>query len=458
VSTVSRNRSSATTASPTADSTRRQAAPASWWSIPPSRAARTKVYHYRTTNCPGHPDRGVRAETRDRGLLAGVVFAVLFAQVSLYPDIPALVGALGATPAEWGGDVDSVLDAGKWFLTAEFLGFVLFAGLWGAASDAAGRRRRFVVAGALLGAAGYLAVALVPRTGLPYATVLGLRFLQGAATIGAFSLSVTALMDMPGGHGHNMGAAGLAIGAGTALGAPVGGRLYAAGPLVPLYTAAGGLVVVAALAALARDDAPTARGGVRGAVTVLRARPGLAVPYAVGFVDRMTAGFFALVGTVYFRAELGLSPIATGLLLGAFFAPFALLQYPFGRLSDRVGRAGPVALGSLAYGLAVVGVYLAPTVALTAVGMVVVGVLGALMAPATMALVTDLAGERRGVAMAGFNVFGSLGFLAGVVGGATLAVRSGFGVAFGAVGLAEAAIALAALPALLRLGPAGRPA
>jgi MFS family permease len=392
-------------------------------------------------------------DSRDRALLAGVVFAVLFAQVSLYPDIPALVSALGGTPAAWGGDVDAVLSAGKWFLTVEFLGFVLFAGVWGALSDATGRRRRYVVAGALLGAAGYLAVAAVPALGLPYGAVLGLRFLQGGATIGAFSLAITTLMDLPGGHGRNMGAAGIAIGAGTALGAPLGGQFYGAGPFVPLVVASGSLVVAAALAGLAGDRAPDgARRGVAAAAGLLRERPALGVPYAFGFVDRMTAGFFALVGTVYFRAELGLDAAGTGLMLGAFFAPFALLQYPFGRLSDRVGRVGPIVLGSLAYGGAAVAVFVAPSIPLTAVAMVAVGVLGALMAPATMALVTDLAGDTRGMAMAGFNVFGSLGFLAGIVGGATVAAGAGFGAAFVAVGLAEAAIALLALPALLRLG------
>jgi len=401
----------------------------------------------------------VASDRRDRVLLAGVVFTVLFAQVALYPDIPTLVSALGGTPASWGGNVDAVLSAGKWFLTAEFLGFVLFAGLWGAASDAAGRRRRFVAAGALVGAAGYLAVALVPALGLPYAAVLGLRFLQGAATIGAFSLAVTTLMDLPGGHGRNMGAAGIAIGAGTALGAPVGGQLYALGPFVPLYAASALLVVAAGVALLAEDRAPESdRGGLRAAVDVLRERPQLAVPFAFGFVDRLTAGFFALVGTVYFRTELGLDAAGTGLLLGAFFAPFALLQYPFGRLSDRVGRVLPVAVGSLCYGVAIVCVFLAPSLPLTAAVMVVVGVLGALVAPATMALVTDLAGDARGVAMGGFNVFGSLGFLAGVVGGATVAASGGFGAAFLAVGLSEVAIAVLALPALLRLAPGRGPA
>ena len=398
-------------------------------------------------------------ERRDRVLLAGVVFTVLFAQVALYPDIPALVSALGGTPASWGGNVDAVLSAGKWFLTAEFLGFVLFAGLWGAASDAAGRRRRFVVASAVLGAVGYLAVAIVPALGLPYAAVLALRFLQGAAAIGAFSLAVTTLMDLPGGHGRNMGAAGIASGAGTALGAPVGGQLYALGPFAPLYAASALLVVAASVAWLVEDPAPgSGRGGVRAAVSVLRERPSLGVPFAFGFVDRLTAGFFALVGTVYFRSELGLDAAGTGLLLGAFFAPFALLQYPFGRLSDRVGRVVPVAVGSLCYGVAIICVFLAPSVPLTAAVMVAVGVLGALVAPATMALVTDLAGDARGVAMGGFNVFGSLGFLAGVVGGATVAAGQGFGAAFVVVGLSEAAIALLALPALLRLAPDGAPA
>ncbi|PSQ57723.1 MAG: MFS transporter [Halobacteriales archaeon SW_9_67_25] len=390
---------------------------------------------------------------RDRVALAGVVFAVLFAQVLLYPGIPDLVEALGGTPADWGGDLGAILVAGKWFLAAEFLGFVLFAGLWGAGSDAVGRRTPLVVAGALLGAGGYLALVAVPVAGVPYGAVLGLRFLQGAATIGALSLAITTLMDLPGGHGHNMGAAGIAIGTGTALGAPVGGQLSAVGPLVPLYGAALLLVLAAVLATLRPDRAPGGtRGGVVAAVAGLRARPALGLPYAFGFVDRLTAGFFALVGTVYFRAALGLDPAGTGLMLGLFFAPFALLQYPFGALSDRVGRVGPVALGSVAYGLAIVSVFLAPTLAATGAAMVAVGVFGALVAPATMALVTDIASEReRGVAMGGFNVFGSLGFLAGVVGGATVAARAGFGAAFLAVGAVEVAIAVVALPFLLGL-------
>jgi MFS family permease len=176
------------------------------------------------------------------------------------------------------------------------------------------------------------------------------------------------------------------------------------------------------------------------------------VPYAFGFLDRTAAGFFALVGTLYFRESFGLSAGDTGLVLALFFAPFALLQYPLGALSDRVGRTLPIAGGSAAFGVAVAATGLVPTVALAGAGMVAVGVLGALMSPATMALVGDLVSEdRRGVAMAGFNVAGSVGFLAGILAGGLLADAYGYPAAFVAVGGVEVALAAVAIPALVRL-------
>jgi len=79
--------------------------------------------------------------------------------------------------------------------------------------------------------------------------------------------------------------------------------------------------------------------------------------------------------------------------------------------------------------------------------MVGVGVLGALVAPATMALVTDLADEsERGIAMAGFNLAGSLGFLGGFLLGGTVASSYGYGTAFLVVGGLEIAIAVVTVP------------
>ena len=386
---------------------------------------------------------GVRA-SRDRIVLATTVFVVLFAQVLLYPGVPHLVETLGAT---------TTLDAGTWFLAAEFVGFVLFAAVWGALSDATGRRVPFIAIGAFGGAFGYAALAVLPSfTGVTFEELLVLRFVQGAFTIGAFSLSLTMLMDLGGGHGHNMGAGGIAIGLGTAMGAPVGGGLYGVGPLVPLLAASACLLAAALLAFSVTDRAPACSQSPLAALAEFKRTPALFLPYAFGFIDRLTAGFFAFVGTVYFQARFGVEEAITGVLLACFFAPFALLQYPSGMLSDRIGRVGPIAVGSACFGLAVIGVSLAPSVLLAGTAMALVGVFGALCAPATLALVNDLADEGdRGTAMGGFNVVGSCGFLAGIVGGAAATAAFGFDAAFVIVGLAEVAIALGALPALLGL-------
>ncbi|MFW5984311.1 MAG: MFS transporter [Halobacteria archaeon] len=382
-------------------------------------------------------------EDRDRFALSAVVFVVLFAQILLYPGIAGLVEALGAPPS---------IDAGAVFVAAEFLAYIVFAGVWGALSDSSGRRVPLVVLASALACLAYLALALSPRTGLPFTAVLVVRFVQGAATVGAFSLAVTTLMDLGGGHGRNMGAAGVAIGAGVGFGAPVGGFVYEVGALAPLYVAALLLGIAAVLAVTVEDRAPTGERGIGRAVRRLAEAPALAVPYAFGFVDRLTAGFFALVGTFYFRETFGLGAAETGVTLAFFFAPFALLQYPLGRLSDRVGRVPPVVAGSLAYGVAVFAVVLAPSLSGARAAMLAVGVLGALVAPATMALVTDLSpSDGRGAAMAGFNVAGSLGFLAGVLVGTAVSEAYGYPVAFAVVGGAEVAIAVVALPFLLRL-------
>ncbi|GCF12440.1 MFS transporter [Haloarcula mannanilytica] len=381
----------------------------------------------------------------ERGILAGVIFAVLLAQVLLYPGVDRLVRTLGAT---------TDLNASMWFLAAEFGAFVAFAGVWGALSDATGRRKPFIIGGAATSAVLYALLAWLPSAvSLPFVGVLALRILQGGATIAAFSLSMTMLMDLGGGHGKNMGAAGIAIGSGTALGAPLGGQLYEIQTVLPLYVASILSLVVAVIALLVTDRAPSDdRSGLAATVAGLKRRPTLGVPYAFGFIDRLTAGFFALVGTLYFRETFELGPGETGIMLALFFAPFALLQYPFGVLSDRIGRTVPIVAGSVLYGLTVIGVGQAPSVTIAGAGMVLTGVIGALMAPATMALVSDLASEtERGTAMAGFNIFGSVGFLAGILVGGTVAGAFGYPVAFLVAGGTEVVLAVLALPGLLRL-------
>ncbi|QZY00083.1 MFS transporter [Halobaculum rubrum] len=409
------------------------------------------------------------SDRRERVALALVVYAVLLAQTLVYPGVDLLT-------AEFGG---RGVAGPTLFLAVEFAAFALFAGPWGTLSDRLGERRRLVAVAAGGGAAGYLALAAVAGGGPSFLAALLLRGIQGAMTVGALSLAISALADRSGGNGRNMGVAGIAIGLGTATGAPLGGQLFEIGATVPLYAAAG-LLGIAAAGSLAIPDRPPAptratgdgptadaatdaaagddgshpdHGGLTALLSGLRDRRELAVPYAFAFADRLVAGFFALVGTLYFREAFGLGPGATGLLLAAFFAPFALLQYPFGLLSDRIGRVVPIGAGSAVFGLAVIAVGFAPSVPAVAATMVVVGVLGALMAPATLALVVDLGGEDgRGAAVAGFNAAGSLGFLAGSLVGGAVAAEFGFAAAFVVAGGSEFLLAVATLPALVRLG------
>ena len=398
-------------------------------------------------------------DREDRRRLGAVVLAVLISQVLLYPGVPTLVTALGAP---------SGIDAGTAFLVAEFAAFVAFAVVWGAASDALGRRVPLVVVGAFGGALSYVALAAVPRLGLGFEAALAIRVGGGALTIGAFSLAITMLMDLRGGNGRNMGTAGLAIGLGAAVGSVIGGVLADLDVFYPVYAGAAVLALSGVLAATVDDRTGVDDGNLHGDVdrapdigfrdVLARARetPALLVPFAFGFVDRLTAGFFALVGVYYFQdpETFGLSAAGAGATLALFFVPFALLQAPLGTLSDRIGRFYPVVIGSLAYGIVTIGVGVAPIYPIAAGLMVLVGVCGALMAPATMALVTDLVDpEARGAAMGLFNVFGSLGFLTGfLVGGATTDAF-GYTTAFLAVGGLELAIALTLLPAVRAVAP-----
>jgi MFS family permease len=382
----------------------------------------------------------------DRQRLAIVVWSVLVSQVFLYPGLADTVVALGGA--------DDIL-AGTWFLVAEFAAFVSFATLWGVASDTLGRRTPLVVAGGLGGAASYLAIALSPQLGLGFTAVLVLRGIGGAFTIGAFSLSITKLMDLAGGHGRNMGAAGTAVGIGAALGSVVGGQLAAIGPLVPLYGGAAVLAGAAALAATVPDHNPADGRLLGDLLESVRSRPALFVPFAFGYVDRLTAGFMALAGVAYFREAFGLDAAAAGLTIALFFVPFAVLQYPVGSLSDRIGRFRPVVLGSICYGLTLVAVGLAPTSLLAAGVLVVVGSCGAVVSPTTMALVTDLVpATEHGAAMGGFNVFGSLGMLSGFLVGGVVTDRFGYLSAFLAAGGLEIAIAVVAAGAVRRIAPA----
>ncbi|MQY54016.1 MAG: MFS transporter, partial [Methanosarcinales archaeon] len=81
------------------------------------------------------------------------------------------------------------------------------------------------------------------------------------------------------------------------------------------------------------------------------------------------------------------------------------------------------------------------------------GVFAAMMFPASIALVGDMSPQnKRGAAIGGFNVFGSLGFVAGFSAAGILSDMYGYCTSFIFGGVSEILVALIAIPFLLKLG------
>jgi len=84
--------------------------------------------------------------------------------------------------------------------------------------------------------------------------------------------------------------------------------------------------------------------------------------------------------------------------------------------------------------------------------MIAAGVTAAFKYPPSIALTGDLSRHgERGVAMGGFNVFGSLGFATGPIIGGVVVVAAGYTEAFIVAGLSELVVAVITLRFLLRL-------
>ena len=116
----------------------------------------------------------------------------------------------------------------------------------------------------------------------------------------------------------------------------------------------------------------------------------------------------------------GVSLRAIGIMASSYLVAQMLLQMPFGALSDRIGRATPIALGFAVEGIASAGFVLADS-APAFIGLrVAQGVALALIMPATRALIADTTPlHQRGQAYAWFIACFSGGLLLGpTIGGA----------------------------------------
>lgn len=293
-----------------------------------------------------------------------------------------------------------------------------------------GATRRWIIA--------LLALDAIAFVGMWRAESLGAlfvwRILDGVAHLPALTFLMIAANRAGGARrGASLGLVATALMFGVGVGLPTGGILAARDPLL-VYPVGVVLLGIAALAAIGVPatavGAPEAPRGTTaaGASTETTAPAGryrwdrsdLAswMPLAYGFADRFLIGVFSSSFTIFLAEQHGVGVRERGMLMGLFLLPFALLNWPAGRLADRMGWFRPIIIGNVGFGL-VYATYGVLPLAWLPVAMVLSGTLSALMFSPSLVLVSEFA--RRGVGdglFGAFQVAGSFGFLAGpVVGG-----------------------------------------
>ncbi len=389
----------------------------------------------------------MKKETRPIVVIAGLTFIAMFNLTFIVPSLKEfIIDGYGSTQT-----------VASLFVTVEMVAYIIFGVVWGAVSDMRGERRIFIVIGFFGSALLYYTMSLAPTVGV----LLALRFVQGALTVMAWSLLMTIALDMA--HTHSYGAAMGIVGSGLALGigfgAPIGGLVGDIGPLYPLYVASALFVAAAVAAFLFVKDVPIRNkpesivDSIRCVAKDRRVLP----PLLFGFAERFSAGYLVFLLPLYLAYEFGAEPSERGMYLAAFLIPFALLQYPFGKLSDRHSRVWMLAVGGFAYAamLAFLG-YVGQA------GMVVLmmssGTVAAMLLPASLGLLGDLAprGEHA-TYMGGFNAMGSLGFAVAPPLATVLSEWAGYPASLAAGGAIVAATVALSLPFMRWTAERGRP-
>ncbi len=304
-------------------------------------------------------------------------------------------------------------------------------------------RRKFLV---LLGTAGLTVTTLVMPLISSYPVLLLIRFFQGMFCVSAWLTLMTLILDLShsGNRGRNMGIFGVFLSLAMGASPVLGGVLAGASVFAPYYTAAAMAAAAALITVFLLPNLEikleNLRPSLGKSLAYIRQRPHLVVPGLFNLVDRLHMGFIIFMVPLMLRELLQLGPEFRGMLLGINGLPFILLQYPVGRLSDRIGRYKLLITGSVGYGLLLCAAGFAAGWGFAALIAVffLLGIFSGLTGPPNSALVGDMVprGENP-LAMAFFGFLGNAGMVIGSLFGGFLLTVSGFTFAFIAAGLVE---------------------
>lgn len=323
--------------------------------------------------------------------------------------------------------------------TVLYISYLIFGIITGILADRFAKRRIFILIGSAVSAVFLFLLTIAGQ----YWLLLILRFIQGAFTVMIWQMLMTMILDVSTekNRGKNMGIYGSLLALGFGLGPMIGGFLAEVGTNVPYYVASGLIILVfiLSLAILREAETATKRPSILDSLSIVKKYPRIVIPALFNFVDRFAVGFMIFLIPFFLVDELGKSADLRGVSLAIFALPFILLQFPMGKLSDKIGRYIPLLVGNLCYCiiLPMVGFFGSSSYAVLLVLLAFLGVFSGVSAPSSMALIGDFVKkEDNAMGMGFFNFLGNLGVTLGPLVG-SLYGTFGYNITFLSVGIGK---------------------
>jgi multidrug resistance protein len=312
------------------------------------------------------------------------------------------------------------------------LGNIVAAVPFGILSDRVGRRP-FLVFGMLAMAGAFVLYAYATT----YAALFFSRFLDGVTAAATWSVGLAIIAEVypAGERGSSMGTVMAAMGAGSIAGPALGGILFdwlgykAPFLLVAALCVAGGVL---ALASRELMDLPRGgnRSGYRDMMRKVFAYPGMALVIVVVMMGTVSLGLLEPLFPIFLQDNLGLGSTGIGLLFALTVLAYSVSSPPAGRIADRAGKKGVMALGLVATAVVVPLLAYSHTLALTTVLFALCGVSIALFETPTLPFIADRItgggeGDVYGTAYGIFNMAWAVGYILGPAAGGFMASRHG---------------------------------
>jgi MFS family permease len=326
-------------------------------------------------------------------LIWAITLTGITANTLISPVLPDIVDDFGRSDAAAGP-----------LVAAASLPGVVAAPVIGLMADRFGRRNVVVPCLAILGTTG-LVSAIAPS----YWVLVAARLLMGFGTAGLINLAVVLIGDHWEGSERvrQVGRNAAVLTSGLALLPLLSGALAALGGWrLSLAPSALGLVTAAAAWILLDNVRPPhadlALGDqLRAAAGALRT-PAMAATVASGFlIFVMIFGLFLTTLPVHLEEQFGLQAAARGALLAVPSMSSTLIALNLAGLRSRFGLRSLLVAGAALFGLSVLGVGLAPTVAAVVVGLLVYGVAEGATVPSLQEVTAARApSSQRGVVLA----------------------------------------------------------